>query len=237
LDINKKLADANPQNTYFAAELGLSLMNLAILFARTERSDDALKTYEETIKVLQGVLHKNARHAEARLYLRSVHWGRAGPGRAELLGNLARHKEAVKDWERAITLDSGAQRSHFVVLRAGSLARSGDHAAASAVAAKLEKLPGETGENLYNSACIYALSSAAAGRDTKLAAAVRKKLASQYGARAVELLGKAGAAGYFKNPAQIVHMKKDTDLEPLRNRTDFKKFLAEIEKKDESPAK
>ena len=40
-------------------------------------------------------------------------------------------------------------------------------------------------------------------------------------------LRKAVAAGY-KN---VDHMKKDTDLDPLRSREDFKKLLAELVKK------
>jgi hypothetical protein len=45
-------------------------------------------------------------------------------------------------------------------------------------------------------------------------------------ARAMELLRLAVAKG-FKNAA---HMKKDTDLDALRQREDFQKLLAELEK-------
>ena len=41
------------------------------------------------------------------------------------------------------------------------------------------------------------------------------------------LLNLAVKAGW-KNPA---HMKKDTDLDPLRDREDFKKLMTELEKK------
>ena len=39
--------------------------------------------------------------------------------------------------------------------------------------------------------------------------------------------GKAVKAGY----RDAAHMKKDTDLDPLREREDFKKLLAELEGK------
>jgi hypothetical protein len=45
----------------------------------------------------------------------------------------------------------------------------------------------------------------------------------------MELLHKAMKAG-FKDAA---HMRKDTDLDPLRGREDFKKLIAELEKKTE----
>jgi hypothetical protein len=47
----------------------------------------------------------------------------------------------------------------------------------------------------------------------------------------MELLHKAVKAGY----RNAVHMKKDTDLDLLRGRDDFKKLLAELEAK--SPPK
>jgi hypothetical protein len=51
------------------------------------------------------------------------------------------------------------------------------------------------------------------------------QLAEQYASRAVELLRQAVAIG-FKN---VSHMKKDTDLDGLRGRDDFKKLLAQLE--------
>ena len=53
----------------------------------------------------------------------------------------------------------------------------------------------------------------------------------QYADRAMELLRKAVKAGY----KDAAHMKKDTDLDALRGREDFKKLLAELDKS--SPAK
>jgi hypothetical protein len=42
----------------------------------------------------------------------------------------------------------------------------------------------------------------------------------------MELLQKAVQAGY----KDVAHMKMDTDLDALREREDFKKLLAELEK-------
>ena len=68
----------------------------------------------------------------------------------------------------------------------------------------------------YDFACVFAIASG------KLA---DKK--DEYAKRAVELLQRAVKAGY----KDAAHMKKDTDLDPLRDRDDFKKLLAELEKK------
>ena len=58
----------------------------------------------------------------------------------------------------------------------------------------------------------------------KLPEARRKDLAKSYGDRAVESLRQAIAKGY-KDAGQI---KKDKDLDPLRQRDDFRKVVAEL---------
>jgi hypothetical protein len=59
----------------------------------------------------------------------------------------------------------------------------------------------------------------------KLNAGQRKKAARFYGDAAMKLLREAVSKGYKDVP----HMKKDTDLEPLRQREDFQKLVAELE--------
>jgi hypothetical protein len=70
---------------------------------------------------------------------------------------------------------------------------------------------------VYNAACAFALCVPLADKEE-----AREKLA----ARAVELLKQAVARGY-KNAA---HMRQDPDLDRLRQRDDFQKLLAELEK-------
>jgi serine/threonine-protein kinase len=111
-------------------------------------------------------------------------------------------------------------------LQACSLSRQGEHgrAVVAAEAAAAGTLP--RAGVLYNAACAYALCSAVAGRDGKVAEGDRRQLEQRYASRAVELLRQAIAQGY-KDRA---HLKKDTDLDPLRGREDFKELLAQLEK-------
>jgi hypothetical protein len=53
---------------------------------------------------------------------------------------------------------------------------------------------------------------------------------------AVDLLRQACVAGYFDNPASVMRLKKDADLEPLRSRPDSLKLLTELAEKRESAA-
>jgi hypothetical protein len=78
---------------------------------------------------------------------------------------------------------------------------------------------GATAGMLYDVACIYALSAAAAEADSERA--------EHYATRAVQLLRRAVGRGY----KDVDHMKKDPDLAPLRANEGFKKLLAKLEPK------
>ena len=67
-------------------------------------------------------------------------------------------------------------------------------------------------------------------RDASLPPSERDKLTEEYATRAVELLTKARTTGFFKDRAKVEHLKEDTDLDPLRFRSDFRQLLADLEK-------
>ena len=73
------------------------------------------------------------------------------------------------------------------------------------------------------------LASGAAAKDEDLAEADRVTLVDKYAVRAVALLKEDRSLGYFKDPEIVAHMKKDTDLDPLRERDDFKQLVKELE--------
>ena len=57
----------------------------------------------------------------------------------------------------------------------------------------------------------------------------RKGVAQFDGDAAMKMLRDAVSKGY----RDVAHMKKDTDLDPLRQREDFQKLIAELEGKGE----
>jgi len=81
--------------------------------------------------------------------------------------------------------------------------------------AKLGANHPDTGNNIYGIACTHAQMIAKAEDRSKQADL------------AMDWLQQAVAAGY----KDVAHMKKDTDLDPLREREDFKKLMAELEAK------
>ena len=76
---------------------------------------------------------------------------------------------------------------------------------------------------LYNAACVYGVAATAVKADAALA--------EKYAGRAVALLIRAQAVGYFRNPVTVEHMLKDSDLTSVREREDYKKLLAELGQK------
>ena len=110
-----------------------------------------------------------------------------------------------------------------MALRMGHFRKVGDPTGCRATAAMWEKLNRTDADSLYNAACFR---SVAAAVQTKSPGADAARLAQDDADRAMQWLQKAVQAGY----KDAAHMKKDTDLDPLREREDFKKLLAGLEK-------
>jgi hypothetical protein len=79
----------------------------------------------------------------------------------------------------------------------------------------------------YNAACFLSRCVPIVAKHDKLDARQRKEAAQFYGDGAMKLLRDAVSKGY----KDVAHMKKDTDLDPLRQRDDFRMFVAELEGK------
>ena len=68
-------------------------------------------------------------------------------------------------------------------------------------------------------------------KSANLDAAKRQAATKFYADQAMVMLRDAVGKGY----KDAAHMKEDTDLDPLRQREDFKKLLAELEVKQKAP--
>src|SRR5262245_25710308 len=156
-------------------------------------------------------------NATARQYLLNTY-----EGRASALIELERYGDAVNDFDRAAELFGGQLRPPMRLRRADALARAGLHARAFSEANALAGLNGISGDTIYDLACACSLAAGAAKADTALA--------EKYAARAVALLVRAKQANFFADQRQVAHLEQDSDIDPLRQRTDYKAFLAELKK-------
>jgi tetratricopeptide (TPR) repeat protein len=143
-------------------------------------------------------------------------------GRAVAYDLTQMYAEAVKDWDRAIELSPAGEQPAHIASRAISRLNAGRVAEAVADVAELTKSTDWNAQQWYDFGCVYAVAS---GTNAN------KK--AEYAVRAMELLQRAVKAGYDN----AAYMKKDADLDSLHERDDFKKLIAELEKKEDKPAK
>jgi serine/threonine protein kinase len=211
LAIQEKLAADFPAMPSYRVDLGGSYCNFGNLVRYSSKPADSLEWFDKAIDMLRPVHEADPRDVTAKQFLRISHANRALAYHA-----TGKHNEAVNDWDKAVELSPPQQQPAFRASRAKSQLQAGMVAEAVAEVAELTKLPNWNAGRWYDFACVYAVASG------KIA---DKK--AEYADRAMELLAKAVKAGY----KDVANMKKDTDLDPLREREDFKTLMAELEKK------
>jgi serine/threonine protein kinase/tetratricopeptide (TPR) repeat protein len=211
LAIRGKLATDFPAVPDYRVNLGVSYCNLGILIQDGGQPAESLEWFDRAIATLRPVHEAEPRAVIARQFLRNSH-----AGRANSYDRLRKFAEAVKDWDRAIELSPKQDQPHHRASRATSKLNAGMVSEAVAEVAELRKQPKWGATQLYDFACVYSVASA------KIA---DKK--AEYADSAMELLREAVKAGWKDH----AHMKKDADLDPLRERDDFRKLLAELEAK------
>jgi tetratricopeptide (TPR) repeat protein len=216
-DIWQKLHQAQPEVMEWAIGLSRTCANLGNLARTGGDSKAALDCYTAAIEPLGKNGGGKKLTSPGQQVLRTAHWRRA-----EVLTQLNRHGEALRDWDKAVSLTSGAENHWFRLQRALSLARTGDHAQAAGEADALRQQNDGTGEAFYQLACIYALSLAA------LKNANDPQRADQYAARAMEMLAKARDLGFFQTRGNPERLSRDGDMEALRGRSDFQKLEREL---------
>jgi tetratricopeptide (TPR) repeat protein len=214
-DLRKKLADAFPAVPQYRVDLGGSYCNFGTLVRNEGQPADSLHWFDLAIRTLTPVYENDHRAVDSRKYLRNSH-----RGRALAYDQLRKHAEAVKDWDRAIELSPGPEQPSLRASRAYSGLQAGQVAEAIGEVEELTKAANWSADQWYDFACVYAVASSWIAE---------KK--HEYADRAMELLRQAVSAGY-ENAA---HMKKDTDLDPLRGREDFEKLLAELADRTKQP--
>ena len=214
----EKLAADSPAVPVYRIDLAGSYVNYGLLLAGLGESAAALDWYAKAIPVLEAVRTQVSHVTTAQRYLGIAHWRRA-----EALMRLSRNAEALKDWDRALALDDGSNRPMYRLQRALTMAHTGDSVRAVAEAEELTQGDQVSGGCFYDAACICALSSAGVIDDAK-----RKQ---SYATRAVAMLRRAQATGYFKDSQSVQHLKQDDDLAVLRARDDFQNLLKELDSK------
>ena len=196
-----------------------SMFNVAVLYLATNRVADAAKLLEDVRAIRKRALPKD--HPDTLNTLSVL---------ASCLIELGRGVEAVPllDEFLANADASPTLKPQFITeafeLRSKHFQKTGEPAGCRATAEMWEKRNRTDAESLYTAARYRAI---AAGVQSRALRADAAKLAEADATLAVQWLQKAVQAGYKDS----VRMNEDSDLASLRERADFEKLLADLEKK------
>jgi serine/threonine-protein kinase len=214
----ERMVIAFPRDAKFIAGLIVDAYQLGVLLLRDGQAGAALPPLTRAID-LMGTQTQKPREGpppkSARRLLRDAY-----ATRAAALDMLGRNADALKDWDRAVAEDDGSKGALLRSGRAMNLARLGEHARAAADVAAVAETRDAPAAALHLAGVACAVCAGAVKGDAALA--------ERYASRAVALLRRAHAGGYYQVPARVLRLQTNADFDPLRQREDFRKLLAEV---------
>jgi tetratricopeptide (TPR) repeat protein len=234
LRIHKQLAADFPSRPGVRQQLAMSHRNRGALLATTGRLQEAEQDYDQALTIQKQLTADFPNQPDL------------GNDLAGTCGNLASLHGQQGDWAAAKRLLLEGRPHHLAALKANprnptyrQFYRNHLIVLTQAHAGLLEQLDAvrtsETRRDLgwdapadaYDAACFLSLCIPIVAQHAKLNAKQRQEVVQFYGEAAMKLLRDAVRKGY----QDVAHMKKDTDLDALRQRQDFQKLIAELERK------
>ena len=212
---------------------GLTYSALGVqYFSNMQQAEKAEAAHQQALQIYEKLVHEHPDVWEYAYYLGHCYYSLAMDAQLKRRWDdlLTNDEKAIEVLEHLVGRGYGQLRPDLFdawLLRATALAGRGEHARATHEANAVARQEGAGQINHYNIACVFALSSAAAENDGKLAPADRARLKAQYADRAVDFLRQAVAEGYEDAPG----LKGDPDLNSLHSREDFQKLVREVERK------
>jgi eukaryotic-like serine/threonine-protein kinase len=165
-----------------------------------KQPEKALDMFNRGLKWKGELLRLRPNYAGIQQAIASLHGSRA-----QAYDEMKRYPEAAEEWKHALEFDDGTHKVEFQLGRCVSLARSGDSVHAAAEAEKIAAASKLPSQDLYNCACVLALSG--------------------QGEKAIAILEKLRQSGYFDEAERLNDLRTDEDLNSLRRRDDFVKLL------------
>jgi tetratricopeptide (TPR) repeat protein/tRNA A-37 threonylcarbamoyl transferase component Bud32 len=237
LTLREKLVEEQSDDPDLQHDLAQTLNNIGVLLDRLGRTEEALEMYRRALE------------HDRRAYAKKRDSYEIGRGLAIALYNvggslleLDRKEDAIGAFEQLLGIRQKLARDHAArpdvhrelfaaferLYRAQVAARRAAEAGRTlqAMRSVAETLPRATASDLYNLAWTLALCAASSDGLGERASSEDRARARELADRAVDALRKAIEAGY-KNPE---HIRRDRDLNAIRDRDDFKALVAELEK-------
>jgi tetratricopeptide (TPR) repeat protein/tRNA A-37 threonylcarbamoyl transferase component Bud32 len=234
LSIQKQLAAEFPSRPEFRQDLAWSHNGRGLLLSNTGRLQEAEKDYDQALSIQKQLVGDFPNQPDLRNEL------------AGTCVNLARLHRQHGNWAAATRLLLEGRPHHLAALKANprhptyrEFYRKHLAALTSVHAGLLEQedavrtaetcrdLGWDAPEDAYYAACGLSLCVGGVAKHDKLDAKQRQAAAQFYADAAMKLLREAVSKGY----KEVRLIKRDPDLDPLRQREDFQKLVAELEGK------
>ncbi len=234
LAIEQKLVDEDSGDIYYRGGLADCHTRLGRLLMQMGKPAEAEAECRTAVAIWQKLVEDTPGVALYRCML-----AQSVQNLGDVVLAVGRSAEARADYERAIALEEPQVRDEPAIIshrydlaclmrrRGLTLVDLGDPAGAAAdfrrALGSLDGLPLLSAGGLFQKACCHAALAGLAGRPGSRVSAVDGEEAA---AKAIESLGRAIANGY-RNANEL---RIERALDPLRNRPDFKKLMAELKK-------
>jgi tetratricopeptide (TPR) repeat protein len=221
----QRVADRYPEMLDYTVDLAGAYGNLGSVLRKRDKDTEALEWFDRSIRTLEAVIRKQAKHALAREFLSIAH-----EGRALALKKLNRHAEAVTALDGALKYEDGPYRSTLRAERARTNARAGNLTVARAEADELLAQPSTLRPNDFIIlGYMHVIIAAKVAKDASLAVSDRERRVEEHHSRAVSLFKQAREAKYFDNTKDRKEFLTDQELAPLRSRSDFQDLVRGLE--------
>jgi len=231
LAIREKLAKENPAVAEYQASLADSYNVLGVIQGETGDPEGQRASYQRALVLREKLAAGNPSEIKYQSALADNYnnLGALQKQTGDLVGALDSYQRALAMREKLVADNMGVIKYQGLVAQSchnlGLLyAETGDWAAALAsyqqALAVQRKLATENPTVIpyqVNLVCALARCSSAAKDDAELA--------ERYVTEALELLTRTQKAGYFADPAHVEEIKQNPNLEALRQRADFRKFI------------
>lgn len=218
----EKLRAEDPENPEFIVGLVRGTIGVGKSFHKGKKYDQALVQYDRAVELMTLAIEDRPGDAAAKSFLKN-----ALELRSEVFRVQQRFTEAIEDTTRLIGLTADPTALRLERARLNSLA--GNHVAGVAEASDIVGgEPAVNGGQLYDAACVFAISVAAVDGDDALSPEDSERLIAEHTRRAFECLNKARNSGYFMTSKTIEHFSKDTDFDAVREMDAFVRFQQEL---------
>jgi tetratricopeptide (TPR) repeat protein len=240
LRLYQHLVDGFPKRPEFWQNLGRAHNSMGVLFGETNKPDEAVAAYEKAVAIYEKLAKE---YRSIPDYANNL---------AGSFGNLANQALLRRDFKSARKWLEEALPYHRAALAKNSrhpnyqgfyrnnllqliqaYGGTGDQTSALATATTLRDLGGDPPTHAYYSACGLALCATIVKMFDKSSPEDRAKAIQFYCDQSMRMLRDAIAKG-FRDVAQL---DSDPDIEPLRDRDDFKMLRAELENKAKARSK